>query len=98
MAKSLQDNSQTFLLIVGASRKSWDGRSPTSYERDVMALGDREQIAAAGQPATLVIEPMPYHPPPTDPKLLPRWYEELYAKQKQWVEKLNVVLGRANTT
>lgn len=63
-----------------------------------MALGDREKIAATGTPAPLLIEPMKYHPPPTDPKLLPRWYDEEHALHKLWVEKLNVVLGRVNTT
>lgn len=59
-----------------------------------MAAGDRDAISAIGSSQTLVVEDMPYHPPPTDPSKLPKWYDELYQKQKAWVAKLNVVLGR----
>jgi hypothetical protein len=50
----------------------------------------REQMAAQAIVGTTpTLPPIPYVPPPTDPRQMAGWYERFHAAMEDWREKVN---------
>lgn len=60
---------------------------------------NREQMAARGSGNDFVLIPkIPYVPAPSDPRLIPQWYERFHRQMDDWREKTNQALSNARST
>lgn len=52
-------------------------------------------MQTAGGLETAVIPPIPYIPPPINPRQMPQWFAEWHAAMERWREQTNGVIQRA---